>query len=755
MVMVWMVGCHDDIGPGGNLDADTTVIVSDRVPSTGSLRVVNQAAVFVSLPPGTIPNGGFATISDPRAGSSADAAMDQGGFDPVPLQASAGDTIAVSVRLIGGATERLFLVVPARRPPVVVRTDPPPKKRDVPLNSTIVVVFSEPVTVTTGTTIELLHNGSPVSGSAVLSSDGLRAEFQPDQPLAANSDYALSVPGGVTDLTGDKLGRSVTAEFTTGTTIIAASVVTDPVALLNVQPSNLLRTFEMQAIRDGNGQVSGTFTIFYPETGVRVAGRVTCFTIVGGDSAWLGGVIATSSNSPRDTGMAAIWRTVDNGTPTPTVHDQLSLVWPDSAAGVAHDWCANTPALFPDSEPATLSDVQVGNVVINASGAPPPPLPPPPPAPPPDSTSVSQVVFWSPYEAILAINSDGTNLRTITTGSHDQEPVWSPDGRHIAFERDPTGQGQWSLYLANWDGSGIKRLTADSGAVDQDPAWSPNGQKIAFTRSGSIHVMNADGTGLTRLSFEGFDSHPSWSPDGSRIVFASSRTGANAIHVMNADGSNVIQLTSDSAIDYVPSWSPDGSTIAFQRYLPYGNVLPSVYTMNPDGSGRRRLSGGGSPTWSPDSRRILYELFSMTSMSPDGSGMKRLGSGFSPSWSRLGRMPDFPVPFRSVEMLAGDGQTDTLLAVLPESLSVRVVGDDGSPQAGALIQWDWLFDGPDTVSVPAGLSAHFATTNAAGVSAIQMHLGSSPQLLHVRAALLDGTARTGEVVFTETTHPKP
>jgi len=304
--------------------------------------------------------------------------------------------------------------------------------------------------------------------------------------------------------------------------------------------------------------------------------------------------------------------------------------------------------------------------------------------------------------------------------------------------------------VVNWDGSGLKRLTAGT-ATDQDPAWSPDGRRIAFLRDGSIHVMNDDGTGVTRLSFTGFDSHPSWSPAGSRIVFASSRTGVNAIHVMDADGTNVIQLTGDSAIDYSPSWSPDGSAIAFQRNAPSG--WPSIYVMNVDGSGLSRLGSGRTPAWSPDSRRILYEEFSIESMLRDGTGMKHIGRGFSPTWSRVGTLPPEPVPSRSVEMVGGDAQTDTMLAILPESLSVRVVGDDGSPQMGAMITWD-IWWNADTVSASPRISAHFVPTNAAGISSVQVQLGRAFNPVRVRAALTDGTARRAEVVFTETAVPK-
>jgi len=127
------------------------------------------------------------------------------------------------------------------------------------------------------------------------------------------------------------------------------------------------------------------------------------------------------------------------------------------------------------------------------------------------------------------MNADGTNLRTVTTGSHDDNPTWSPDGRKLAFQRNGAQPNDLDIYVVNWDGSGLQQLTFGP-TIDQEPAWSPTSQRIAFIRGGSIHVMNANGSGVTRLSSAGTDSHPSWSPDGSRIVFESGRTGVYAIH---------------------------------------------------------------------------------------------------------------------------------------------------------------------------------------------------------------------------------
>src|SRR6185503_1956875 len=99
--------------------------------------------------------------------------------------------------------------------------------RDVPLNTQIVVVFSEPIRPGTEAGVILRLGGARVSGRAVLSADGLRVEFQPTALLAANKTYEISVSTAVRDLSGDALETPVATSFTTGTTQIVASVATD------------------------------------------------------------------------------------------------------------------------------------------------------------------------------------------------------------------------------------------------------------------------------------------------------------------------------------------------------------------------------------------------------------------------------------------------------------------------------------------------------------------------------------------------
>src|SRR5262249_43137764 len=140
-----------------------------------------------------------------------------GGFDPLPLAAQSGDTLELTIESQDSQPQVFGLTVTGRRRPSVVRVNPPASQRDVPLNSVIVVVFSEPVDPisVTANAVQVLANGAPVPGRLVVASDGIRVEFDPAQPLQPGVDYQLMV-ASVRDLDGDSLARSLTTTFATG-----------------------------------------------------------------------------------------------------------------------------------------------------------------------------------------------------------------------------------------------------------------------------------------------------------------------------------------------------------------------------------------------------------------------------------------------------------------------------------------------------------------------------------------------------------
>jgi|SRR5262245_4873155 len=259
-------------------------------------------------------------------------------------------------------------------------------------------------------------------------------------------------------------------------------------------------------------------------------------------------------------------------------------------------------------------------------------------------SSPSHNAAAAPQPQIFVIGSNGAGETNITrSAAGNDSPSWSPDGTKMAFSSNR--DGNWEIYVMNADGSGITRLTANRSADDASPAWSPDGSKIAFHSNRDdnyeIYLMNADGSGQTNLTKESRaeDASPSWAPDGSRIVFASE----GDLYTMRADGSQQVRLTSGKTDDLFPSWSPDGTKIALSAGVGSKSYID---VLNADGTGRRRLTRGGfeyEPRWSKDGSKIVYADFAtglghIVVMSADGMGATRLTGApkrvdYDPSWS--------------------------------------------------------------------------------------------------------------------------
>ncbi len=122
-------------------------------------------------------------------------------------------------------------------------------------------------------------------------------------------------------------------------------------------------------------------------------------------------------------------------------------------------------------------------------------------------------------ERLFIVRPDGTALRAVSgnapTGD-EREAVWSPDSTKLAFvgrPQDPR-EGKARIWVASVTGGDAVPLT-DGKQVDDQPAWSPDGKHLVFVseRGGDVdlHLMRADGSGQTRLTTsKGADWLPRW-----------------------------------------------------------------------------------------------------------------------------------------------------------------------------------------------------------------------------------------------------
>jgi hypothetical protein len=189
---------------------------------TASAVSEESSFAYVSAEPGTYPDSTRVSIRNLTANSPAKAlTVVDGGFDPVAIEARAGNELELTISFSGGATTVMDVRVPSRRPPTVVRTDPAKGRVDVAVNSVSIsvgAIFSEPIDpkTLTATSLLLLRDGKPVSGTVRLSENGWTAAYLPDRPLAPLTSYDLVVTRDIRDLDGDALDGSYSSTFTTG-----------------------------------------------------------------------------------------------------------------------------------------------------------------------------------------------------------------------------------------------------------------------------------------------------------------------------------------------------------------------------------------------------------------------------------------------------------------------------------------------------------------------------------------------------------
>jgi hypothetical protein len=294
------------------------------------------------------------------------------------------------------------------------------------------------------------------------------------------------------------------------------------------------------------------------------------------------------------------------------------------------------------------------------------------------------LIAFSVEGRLMMANPDGAEARRVPGGgtvSHD--PVWSPDGRKLAFLtagswEDPrrdlivtdvesgearvvarsipnAGYPSWSsdsrsitfgaddrvgpipsriIYVVDVE-TGTLRPVPTPDLIAYDPSFSPSENLILFFGHGfdpqnGLYVIRPDGSGLRRITHAVVDdyylrsfNHPSWSPDGRLVAYYVGTDRQHDIWVASIDGTLEHDVSNHPADEQYVNWSPDGSRLAWLRIRDAGLQL---IVSDPDGLSQVVASGSypiteAVPQWSPDGSGVMVPIFDVASGRADRLGV--------------------------------------------------------------------------------------------------------------------------------------
>jgi Tol biopolymer transport system component len=205
----------------------------------------------------------------------------------------------------------------------------------------------------------------------------------------------------------------------------------------------------------------------------------------------------------------------------------------------------------------------------------------------PDGRTIAFVRSYGTHQSLMLIDADGRHLRTLASNVFAQHIGWSRDGHSLVYDANPN---IWRIDLADPTPYKLTDESTDVSTTDESwqPAWSPDGTQIAYGRfercfrCTGIWVMNADGSNKHEVIQDG--RRPQWSPDGTKLAFS-----GGSVLVTDLQGDHLVEGRGNYAV-----WSPHGTYVAYTG--------AGLYLHNMRTGGTRRLSAyvGAKPAWAPD-----------------------------------------------------------------------------------------------------------------------------------------------------------
>ncbi len=244
--------------------------------------------------------------------------------------------------------------------------------------------------------------------------------------------------------------------------------------------------------------------------------------------------------------------------------------------------------------------------------------------------SVFKIAFslsHSTGQDLYVMDEDGSNISGVITSSATEAwPLWSPDGRQLAFRLRETARDV--LIVTDVNGSVARTafdtldLLGNGVTIGNAFAWSNDGSQLALYTEGAVtglFVANADGSGTQTLASDSAETirDPSWSPTTDTLVFVSQTVVSNTLQAsIKATSIDTVTPTVlygplDNHTFYATTFSPDGKQIAFVDHeAPFSTLSGQLVIMNADGGGIQRF---GAPfplqtglSWSPDGTKLAF-----------------------------------------------------------------------------------------------------------------------------------------------------
>jgi len=270
---------------------------------------------------------------------------------------------------------------------------------------------------------------------------------------------------------------------------------------------------------------------------------------------------------------------------------------------------------------------------------------------------------------VFVANLDGSGRMNLTVGGAATaygEPAWSRDGRRLAFVATIRAGFQDALFgylVAKGDGSAA--IQVGSSPTIGGPSFSPDGRYLAFDGFEAVEVARTDGRGQQQVAAGA--GYPLFSPRRDRVAFALvDRTDQGHIYTANPDGSARGRLTSGRGFDYPLAWSRGGGLLLFhtdrEAQRAHDIHTDALYSMRSDGSKQHRLGYGREADFSPGAARVVFTgaAGGLWTARLDGRGRERLVAGVvhDPRWSPAGRWIAYTITVENasrIELIHPDG----------------------------------------------------------------------------------------------------